>query len=44
MTKARDIMKNKKSFAIEHVDTTGEVAGSEGMVCVGVMDVLIEVI
>lgn len=42
LTKARDIMLDK-GFAIEHVDMTGDVAESEGMVCGGVMDVLIEV-
>jgi xanthine dehydrogenase accessory factor len=27
---------------IEHIDLTGEAAESEGMVCGGIMDVLIE--
>ncbi|MDD2481715.1 MAG: XdhC family protein [Lutispora sp.] len=39
---ARTIMADK-GFLIEHVDMTGEVAESEGMVCGGIMDVLIEV-
>lgn len=41
LTKARDIMLNK-GFLIEHVDMRGNVAEDEGMVCGGVMDVLIE--
>jgi xanthine dehydrogenase accessory factor len=41
LTMAKDIMLNK-GFLIEHVDMTGEVAEAEGMVCGGVMDVLIE--
>lgn len=40
--KAREVMR-KKGFTIEHVDMTGEVAESEGMVCGGVMEVLVEV-
>lgn len=39
---ARTVMSDK-GFLIEHVDMTGEAAESEGMVCGGVMDVLIEV-
>jgi xanthine dehydrogenase accessory factor len=31
-----------KGFLIEHIDLTGEAAESEGMVCGGIMDVLIE--
>jgi xanthine dehydrogenase accessory factor len=42
ITKAREIMFDK-GFLIEHVDMTGDVAESEGMVCGGVMDVLVEV-
>ena len=41
LTKARDIMLDK-GFLIEHVDMTGKVAETEGMVCGGVMEVLIE--
>lgn len=41
ITKARGIL-SSKGFLIEHVDMTGEVAESEGMVCGGVMEVLIE--
>lgn len=45
ITKAREIMTEEKGqFIIEHVDMTGEVAESEGMVCGGTMEVLIEVI
>jgi xanthine dehydrogenase accessory factor len=40
---ARDIMLHK-GFSIEHVDMTGDVAEAEGMVCGGVMEVLIEVL
>lgn len=40
--KAREVMRSK-GFLIEHVDMTGEVAESEGMVCGGVMEVLVEV-
>lgn len=42
ITKAREIM-SSKGFLIEHVDMTAEVAESEGMVCGGVMEVLVEV-
>jgi xanthine dehydrogenase accessory factor len=42
ITKAREIMSGK-GFFIEHVDMTGEVAESEGMVCGGTMEVLVEV-
>lgn len=42
ITKARDIMFDK-GFLIEQVDMTGDVAESEGMVCGGVMEVLVEV-
>lgn len=42
LAKARDLMLDK-GFMIEHVDMTGDVAESEGMVCGGVMDVLVEV-
>ncbi|MBU3161823.1 XdhC family protein [Clostridium frigoris] len=41
IVKAREIMVSK-GFIIEHVDMTGEVAEDEGMVCGGVMEVLIE--
>lgn len=41
ITKARDIM-HSKGFFIEQIDMTGDVAESEGMVCGGVMEVLIE--
>ncbi|WP_246169659.1 XdhC family protein [Alkalibaculum sporogenes] len=43
LTKAREVIQ-RKGFIVEHVDMTGEVAESEGMVCGGVMDVLIETI
>ncbi|NTW71306.1 MAG: xanthine dehydrogenase [Eubacteriaceae bacterium] len=43
ITNARRIMLDK-GFIIQHVDMTGDVAESEGMVCGGIMDVLIEVI
>lgn len=42
LLKARSIMMDK-GFWIENVDMTGDVAESIGMVCGGVMDVLIEV-
>lgn len=42
LLKARSLMMDK-GFWIEHVDMTGDVAESMGMVCGGVMDVLIEV-
>lgn len=41
ITKAR-MMMDEKGFSIEHVDMTGEIAESEGMVCGGIMEVLIE--
>jgi xanthine dehydrogenase accessory factor len=41
LTRAKDIMLDK-GFLIEHVDMTGDVAEDEGMVCGGVIDVLIE--
>ncbi len=41
ITLARDaIIKNE--YSIEHVDMTGDVAEDEGMVCGGILDVLIE--
>lgn len=40
--KARDLILDK-GYSIEHVDMTGEVAESLGMVCGGTMDVLVEV-
>jgi len=43
LTRAREIMLTK-GCSIEHVDMTGEVAESEGMVCGGVMEVLVEAI
>jgi xanthine dehydrogenase accessory factor len=42
ITKARNLMLDK-GFFIEHVDMTGDIAESEGMVCGGVMEVLVEV-
>ncbi|OGO77408.1 MAG: xanthine dehydrogenase [Clostridiales bacterium GWB2_37_7] len=42
ITKAKSLMLDK-GFLIEHVDLTGDVAEAEGMVCGGVMDVLVEV-
>jgi xanthine dehydrogenase accessory factor len=42
ITKAREIMLHK-GFLIEQVDMTGDVAEAEGMVCGGVMEVLVEV-
>jgi xanthine dehydrogenase accessory factor len=39
--KAREIM-TEKGFFIEHVDMTGDVAESQGMVCGGIMEVLVE--
>ncbi|OBR97150.1 putative xanthine dehydrogenase subunit A [Clostridium ragsdalei P11] len=47
LQKAREMMRKttgERSFFIEHVDMTGDVAESEGMVCGGTMEVLIEVI
>ena len=41
LTRAKDVMLDK-GFYIEHVDMTGDVAEAEGMVCGGVMEVLIE--
>jgi len=41
LRKARQIMTDK-GFIIEHVDMTGDVAEAEGMVCGGVMEVIIE--
>lgn len=41
ITLSRNIIHNK-GYAIEHIDMTGDVAEDEGMVCGGVMDVLIE--
>jgi xanthine dehydrogenase accessory factor len=41
LLKARRVMLDK-GFLIEHVDMTGDVAESEGMVCGGTMEVLIE--
>lgn len=41
LTLARNIIQ-EKGYSIEHVDMTGDVAEDEGMVCGGVMDVLIE--
>ncbi|WP_024615323.1 XdhC/CoxI family protein [Clostridium sp. Ade.TY] len=41
LSKARNIMLNK-GFLIERVDMTGDVAESMGMVCGGIMDVIIE--
>lgn len=38
---ARNVIRDKK-YSIEHVDMTGEVAEDNGMVCGGVLDVLIE--
>jgi xanthine dehydrogenase accessory factor len=42
LRKARGLML-QKGFLIEHVDMTGDVAESEGMVCGGTMEVLVEV-
>jgi xanthine dehydrogenase accessory factor len=42
LMKAKDIMLDK-GFLIEHVDMTGDAAEAEGMVCGGVLEVLIEV-
>jgi xanthine dehydrogenase accessory factor len=42
VTKAREIMLDK-GFLIEHVDMTGDAAEAEGMVCGGIMEVLVEV-
>ena len=38
-----EVLTNSSGFSIEHVDMTGEVAESIGMVCGGTMEVLIEV-
>lgn len=43
LNKAREMMNDNLSYSIEHVDMTGEVAESIGMVCGGTMEVLIEV-
>lgn len=44
LNKARAMMlSSMKGYSIEHVDMTGEVAESLGMVCGGTMEVLIEV-
>lgn len=43
LTKARSIMNNNNCFFIQNVDMTGDVAESLGMVCGGIMDVLIEI-
>lgn len=42
ISSAKELMLSK-GFLIEHVDMTGEVAESEGMVCGGTMEVLVEV-
>ena len=42
IARARELM-HDKGFIIEHVDMTGAAAESEGMVCGGVMEVLVEV-
>ncbi|AKL94568.1 xanthine and CO dehydrogenases maturation factor XdhC/CoxF family [Clostridium aceticum] len=42
LSKIRENM-TEKFFCIEHVDMTGDVAESEGMVCGGVMEVLVEI-
>jgi xanthine dehydrogenase accessory factor len=41
ITKAREIM-GDRGFLIEQVDMTGDVAESQGMVCGGIMEVLVE--
>lgn len=41
LTRAKDVMLDK-SFLIKHVDMTGDIAEAEGMVCGGIMEVLIE--
>lgn len=41
ITTARDVILDK-GYVIQHVDMTGDVAEEEGMVCGGIMDVLIE--
>ena len=43
LTKAREMMLDGGAYSIEHVDMTGEVAESLGMVCGGTMEVLIEI-
>lgn len=43
LNKARKMMSDGSSYSIEHVDMTGEVAESVGMVCGGTMEVLIEI-
>lgn len=44
ITKAREIMDSPGRFCIEAVDMTGNVAESEGMVCGGTMEVLVEIL
>lgn len=44
INKARNVMMSNNKFLIEKVDMTGDIAESLGMVCGGVMDVLIEVL
>lgn len=44
IAKARDIMDAPGRFCIESVDMTGDVAESEGMVCGGTMEVLVEIL
>ncbi|MEF9952824.1 MAG: XdhC/CoxI family protein [Clostridium sp.] len=41
ITKSREIM-GKCGYLLQHVDMTGDVAESEGMVCGGTMEVLVE--
>lgn len=43
LNKARTMMGDGSSYSIEHVDMTGEVSESIGMVCGGTMEVLIEI-
>jgi xanthine dehydrogenase accessory factor len=43
LTLSRNVIQ-EKGYKIEHVDMTGDVAEDEGMVCGGIMDVLIEAI
>lgn len=43
LTKAKEMMLDGGEYAIKHVDMTGEVAESLGMVCGGTMEVLIEI-
>lgn len=44
INKARSIMMSNNKFLIQKVDMTGDIAESLGMVCGGVIDVLIEVL